>query len=83
MEKPELKFIGFRADDELSAAAKKRAKEQHRSLAGYMRHLLERDLSESNTLKEEPEYGKRSGNETAPPVQSSKVFYGPKKTDRQ
>lgn len=30
-----------------------------------------------------PEYGKRSGNETAPPAQRSKVSYRPKKTDRQ
>ena len=43
MEK-KIKFIGFRAFPELAESAKARAKAQHRSLAGYLRFLVERDL---------------------------------------
>jgi len=43
MEK-KVKFIGFRASPELAEAAKARAKSQHRSLAGYLRFLVEKDL---------------------------------------
>lgn len=81
MKKSDIKFIGFRAEDELSEAAKKRAKEQHRSLAGYMRYLLEQDLG-LNTLKEEPQYG-NPANATAPNARRSSVSYRPKKTDRK
>jgi predicted DNA-binding protein len=44
MEK-KVKFIGFRASPELAEAAKARAKSQHRSLAGYLRFLVEKDMT--------------------------------------
>jgi hypothetical protein len=44
MEK-KVKFIGFRASPDLAEAAKARAKSQHRSLAGYLRFLVEKDLN--------------------------------------
>jgi hypothetical protein len=39
-----VKFIGFRATNALAEAAKRKAKSQHRSLAGYLRYLVERDI---------------------------------------
>jgi hypothetical protein len=47
MSTKETKFIAFRATEEMSAAARKRAKEQHRSLSGYLNHLIEQDLGSS------------------------------------
>jgi hypothetical protein len=61
------KFIGFRADGTLSEKAKARAKSQNRSLAGYMRQLLEDDLDEgghSRDSVQEPDPDK--GNSVAP-----------------
>jgi hypothetical protein len=56
------KFIGFRADSDLSEKAKARAKSQNRSLAGYMRQLLEDDLDEGggssdSVLEPDPDKG--------------------------
>ena len=78
MSKDETKFIGFRATEEFSEAAKKRAKEQHRSLAGYLRHLLEQDL-QSESLKEDaiPQNG------IAPHARPSSVRYAAGKTKRR
>lgn len=45
MNTQEIKFIGFRASPELAKAAKEKAKSQHRSLAGYLRHVVEMDLA--------------------------------------
>ena len=39
-----VKFIGFRATTALAEAAKRKAKSQHRSLAGYLRFLVEKDI---------------------------------------
>ena len=78
MSKDETKFIGFRATEEFSEAAKKRAKEQHRSLAGYLRHLLERDL-QSGSLKEDA----TPTNEIAPHARTSSVRYPAGKTKRR
>lgn len=52
------KFIGFRADQELSKSAKIRAKNQNRSLAGYLRNLVQEDL-ESSIIREDPSLPKR------------------------
>lgn len=40
-----VKFIGFRAAPALAEAVKQKAKSQHRSLAGHLRFLAERDIS--------------------------------------
>jgi predicted DNA-binding protein len=45
MEK-KIKFIGFRASPDLAARAKAKAKSEHRSLAGYLRRLVEIDITE-------------------------------------
>lgn len=47
MEK-KIKFIGFRATPELAARAKAKAKSEHRSLAAYLRRLVEIDLAEKS-----------------------------------
>jgi len=39
-----VKFIGFRASPALAEAAKQKAKSEHRSLAGYLRFLVEKDI---------------------------------------
>jgi hypothetical protein len=46
MEK-KIKFIGFRATPDLAARAKAKAKSEHRSLAAYLRRLVEIDLTEN------------------------------------
>jgi hypothetical protein len=43
MEK-QIKFVGFRASKSLAARAKAQAKIENRSLAGYLRNLVEKDL---------------------------------------
>ena len=78
MSKDETKFIGFRATEEFSEAAKKRAKEQHRSLAGYLRHLLEQDL-QGSLSRDEPS----PANATAPTAPRSSVSYALGKTKRK
>jgi hypothetical protein len=84
MSTDETKFIGFRASDELSEAAKKRAKEQNRSLAGYLRNLLQQDLEDSGwSLQETPKYGAATKEEDAPPVRSSSPVIYPKKTRKR
>jgi hypothetical protein len=79
MSTDETKFIGFRASEEFSEAAKKRAKQQHRSLAGYLRYLIEQDLGGS-MLEDTPGYGAESKEEIAPTARSSSHITYPKKT---
>lgn len=83
MDKTETKFIGFRADDELSEAAKRRAKEQHRSLAGYMRYLIEQDLSESTLKEEPPPYGTKGKEKTVQTARTTSISYGSGKARRK
>jgi hypothetical protein len=80
MSTDETKFIGFRASQDFSEAAKKRAKQQHRSLAGYLRHLIEKDLSGSTLMEDAPKYGVESKEETAPTARSSTPTIYTKKT---
>jgi hypothetical protein len=60
------KFIGFRADSDLSEKAKARAKSQNRSLAGYMRQLLEDDLDEGDSRASIQEPDPDKGNAQSP-----------------
>lgn len=83
MSTDETKFIGFRASGEFSEAAKKRAKQQHRSLAGYLRYLIEQDLGGSMMMEDTPEYGAESKEEIAPTARSSSHITYPKKTRKK
>jgi hypothetical protein len=80
MSTKETKFVAFRATEELSAAARKRAKEQHRSLSGYLNHLIEQDLGSSILKEEPPAYGSKAKEEIAPTARSSSHITYPKKT---
>lgn len=61
------KFVGFRADPLLAARAKEKAKSEHRSLTGYLRHLVEQDVMRGDRLREDPPAGDPStGHSTAP-----------------
>lgn len=93
----ERRTISF--DAELYALALQRMKEEGEVMfSRYVQRLVQKDTAalRAKALEKEndpvpflmaaediPEYGKRSGNETAPPAQRSKVSYRPKKTDRQ
>jgi hypothetical protein len=83
MSTEETKFIGFRASEEFSEAAKKRAKQQHRSLAGYLRHLIEQDIQATGMMEDSPKYGTPSKDETAPTARSSSPTIYSKKTRRK
>ena len=80
MSTDDTKFIGFRVSPEMSKAAKKRAKDQHRSLAGYLNHLIEQDLGSSILREEPPAYGSKAKEEIAPTARSSSHITYPKKT---
>jgi hypothetical protein len=84
MSTDETKFIGFRASEEFSEAAKKRAKQQHRSLAGYLRYLIEQDIQGSGVIMEDsPKYGSPIKDEIALTARSSSPITYPKKTRRK
>lgn len=84
MNTDETKFIGFRASDELSDAAKKRAKQQNRSLAGYLRNLLQQDLNDSGwSLEESLTKTPLPKDEHAPNARSSSPVIYSKKTRRK